>query len=131
VRWLGFLSRDELARLYASADLCVLPSHTETYGLVALEAMASGVAVIAADAGGLRESVRLGENGLLVPPHDPVAFATAIETLVKDPARRAAFGVAARTAAVKRDSAQEDTELLTYYAALIGQRFQGMAACAA
>ena len=131
VRWLGFLSRDELARLYASADLCVLPSHTETCGLVALEAMASGIPVIAADAGGLRESVRHGVNGLLVPPFDARGFAEAIASLVNDPSRRAAFGAAARTAALERDSAQEDTELLTHYAALIGQRTQRMAACAA
>ncbi|HXQ28898.1 MAG TPA: glycosyltransferase family 1 protein [Gemmatimonadales bacterium] len=131
VRWLGFLSREELARLYASADLCVLPSHTETCGLVALEAMASGIPVIAADAGGLRESVHHGVTGLLVPPSDARGFAEAIESLVNDPSRRAAFGAAARTAALERDSAQEDMELLTHYAALIGQRTQRMAACAA
>src|SRR5439155_21760323 len=54
-----FLDRDKLADVYASADICVLPSRTETCGLVALEAMASGLAVVAADAGGFRESIAL------------------------------------------------------------------------
>ena len=66
VRQLGFLPRTTLATLYASCDLCVLPSYTETCGLVALEAMASGLPVIAADAGGLRESVDHERTGLLV-----------------------------------------------------------------
>ena len=54
-----FLDRDKLADVYASADICVLPSRTATCGLVALEAMASGLAVGAADAGGFRESIAL------------------------------------------------------------------------
>ncbi len=131
VRWLGFLPREELARLYASAELCVLPSRTETCGLVALEAMASGIPVVAANAGGLRESVRHGENGWLVDPDNAPGFAEAIATLVNDPARRAALGVAARASALERDSAEEDTELLAHYAALFRQRTQGMTACAA
>jgi glycosyltransferase involved in cell wall biosynthesis len=118
VRQLGFLPRERLAALYASSDICVLPSTTETCGLVALEAMASGVAVIAADAGGLRENVRDRETGILVPPRDPAGFAEAIEALVADPRRRFALSAAARELAVQRDSAIEDTELLTRYAEL-------------
>ncbi|MGH7701301.1 MAG: glycosyltransferase family 4 protein [Gemmatimonadales bacterium] len=87
-RQLGFLDPAALATLYASADLCVLPSFTETCGLIALEAMASGLPVVAADAGGLRESVRHGHNGLLVPPRDAAAFAAATVELAIDPARR-------------------------------------------
>src|SRR5207245_8112424 len=60
VRMLGFLPRQHLATLHASADLGVFPSHTETCGLVALEAMSPGVGVIAADAGGFRESIHHG-----------------------------------------------------------------------
>jgi len=118
VRQLGFLPRERLAALYASSDLCVLPSTTETCGLVAMEAMASGVAVIAADAGGLRENVTDGETGILVPPRDAAAFAEAIEALVADPRRRFAMSAAAREHAVQRDSAVEDAELLARYADL-------------
>jgi len=68
VHFAGFLSGDELACAYASADVFVMPSTTETLGFVALEAMASGLPVVAADAGGLRDVVRHGENGLLYDP---------------------------------------------------------------
>jgi glycosyltransferase involved in cell wall biosynthesis len=68
VHFAGFLAGEELAAAYASAELFVMPSTTETLGFVALEAMASGVPVVAANAGGLRDVVRDGENGLLYDP---------------------------------------------------------------
>ncbi len=118
VRQLGFLPRDRLAQLYASSDLCVLPSPTETCGLVALEAMASGLPVIAADAGGLRESVVHEHTGLLVSPHDAGAgYAAAIEALACDRERRFRLAAAARERAVERDSAPEDAELMDRYGA--------------
>jgi len=129
VRALGFLPRHQLATLYASADLCVLPSHTETCGLVALEAMASGIPVIAADAGGLRESVN-EQNGILVAPNDAFGFAMAIENLVRDSARRFALAAAARERALERDSAREDAELIELYARLVTAS-EGAPACAA
>lgn len=119
VRQLGFLDRESLAAVYASADLCVLPSRTETCGLVALEAMASGLPVIAADAGGLAESVRHGENGLLVRPHDARGFRDAIVTLALDGERRRALAARARRTAEQRDSHGENRELLRQYAALV------------
>jgi glycosyltransferase involved in cell wall biosynthesis len=113
---LGFLARDVLALLYASADLCVLPSPTETCGLVALEAMASGLPVVAANAGGFRESVTDGHTGFLVAPGDARGFASAIATLVKDPALRRRMSEEARLAAVARDAREEDEQLLEEYA---------------
>jgi glycosyltransferase involved in cell wall biosynthesis len=130
VRELGFLPRGQLATLYASADLCVLPSATETCGLVALEAMASGLPVIAADAGGLRESIRHGESGLLIRPDNAPGFAAAIEELVTLPARRFALAAAARERALERDSSREDAELLERYAHL-AIKSAGATACAA
>jgi glycosyltransferase involved in cell wall biosynthesis len=118
VRQLGFLPREDLATLYASADVSVFPSHTETCGLVALEAMASGTAVIAADAGGFRESIRAGTTGLLAPPHDPTGYRDAIVALAHDPAARFALAAAARDYAVSRDVARENAELLDHYTAL-------------
>lgn len=129
-RQLGFLDRDSLAALYASADLCVLPSRTETCGLVALEAMASGLPVVAAHAGGLRESIRHGENGLLIPPHDARGFSQAIATLALQPPWRRALAVAARRTAESRDVALENRELLQQYAAISGSS-PGQAPCAA
>jgi glycosyltransferase involved in cell wall biosynthesis len=127
---LGFLSPDELGALYASSDLCVLPSRTETCGLVALEAMASGLPVVAADAGGFRESVEHGRNGLLAQPEDTRDFAQAIVTLAREPTRRAEMGREARRSALLRDSRIEDRELLACYAALVGGQ-SVEAACAA
>jgi len=131
VRQLGFLPREQLAPLYASADVCVFPSQTETCGLVALEAMASGVPVIAADAGGFRENVAHGVTGLLVPPEDVEGFTEALAELVADPARRFSFAAAGREAALRHDVAREDEGLLAWYAALAGQPDHGTAPWAA
>lgn len=122
VRQVGFLDRETLATVYASSDLCVLPSRTETCGLVALEAMASGLPVIAANAGGLAESVSHGENGLLVRPDDARGFGHAIVTLALDAERRTAMAAQARRTAEQRDSHGENRELLRQYAALVPPR---------
>jgi glycosyltransferase involved in cell wall biosynthesis len=122
VRRVGFLDRETLAGLYAAADLCVLPSATETCGLVAIEAMASGVPVIAADAGGLRESVQAGVTGLLASPSDPRAFAAHIVALAMERERRQALSAAARQFALTRDAAAEDRVLLDQYGAAAGGR---------
>jgi phosphatidylinositol alpha 1,6-mannosyltransferase len=117
---LGFLARDVLALLYACADLCVLTSPTETCGLVALEAMASGLPVVAADAGGFRESVADGRTGFRIPPGDARGFASAIARLVLDAALRRRMSEEARLAAVGRDVREEDEQLLAEYSAAIG-----------
>ncbi len=117
---LGFMPRGDLATLYASSDLCVLPSATETCGLVALEAMASGVPVIAAQAGGLAESIAPHRTGLLVPPDDARVFAAAIVELAIDEPARHGMATAARVAAMGRDVTDENEELLAHYAAVGG-----------
>jgi glycosyltransferase involved in cell wall biosynthesis len=131
IRLLGFLPRQHLARLYACADMCVFPSRTETCGLVALEAMSSGVPVIAADAGGFRDSVVPGETGLLVSPDDPLGYLEAMIALVRGPARRFALAAAARERALARDVAGEDADLLERYQALIANPESGVQPCAA
>jgi glycosyltransferase involved in cell wall biosynthesis len=125
IRRLGFLDRSHLADLYANADLCVLPSRTETYGLVALEAMASGLPVIAADAGGFRDSITPGSQGVLVPPGDARALASAVLGLVLDREEARRLGEAGRALALERDLAREDAELLEQYAALINHETTG------
>lgn len=135
VRQLGFIDRDRLATLYASADVCVLPSDTETCGLVALEAMASGLAVIAADAGGFRESITDNVTGLLAAPRDPAEFAAEIVALVRHPVWRRELGAAARDAAARRDVVPENLALLDQYAAAAAAPADltqaGVAPCAA
>ena len=119
IRRVGFLDRQQLADLYASADVCVLPSRTETCGLVALEAMASGVPVVAAGAGGFQDSIESGHNGVLVAPGDARGFAAAIARLALDPEERSRLARAARVTAVGRDLRRENEELLRQYASLI------------
>jgi D-inositol-3-phosphate glycosyltransferase len=91
VTFVGALPRPELARLMAGCALVLVPSHSETYGLVTLEAAACGVPVVAAAAPGLVDSVRDGATGVLVRERTDRAWAAAVEGLLRDPARQAAM----------------------------------------
>ena len=83
--FLGFLERETaLPALYASADAFAFASTTETLGLVVLEAMASGLSVVATPAGGVAEHLRDGENGIAYPANDAAACAAAMVRLVGD-----------------------------------------------
>ncbi len=95
VRLLGFV--EEPLALLAAADLCVLPSVAEPFGLSLVEAMALGVPIISTRAGGPLEIVQEGKSGLLTPPGDPVALAESILFVLGDKAGRAEMGKAART----------------------------------
>lgn len=92
----GRLGDEDLPMYYAAADVCVVPSHYEPFGLVAIEAMACGTPVIASDVGGLQYTVVSEETGLLAPPKDEAAFATAIDRILSDPDWRDQLGQAAR-----------------------------------
>jgi glycosyltransferase involved in cell wall biosynthesis len=98
VTFTGYKSGDELAALFASSDLFVFPSTTDTFGNVVLEAQASGLPVVVSSVGGPREAMIPGETGVVAPAVTGAAFADAIEGLVRDPARRNAMGRAARAA---------------------------------
>ena len=91
--WVDFRGpqpQDVLPDYYAAADLCLMPSRYESFGMVALEAMASGVPVIASRAGGLAVTVQDGATGRLVPEGDVAGLARAVAALLADePARRA------------------------------------------
>ncbi len=84
VTFLGARDQDVLPNYYAAAEMVVMPSHYESFGLVALEAMAMGTPVIASEVGGLAFLVKDGENGFLVPSRDPEALAERIYTLLMD-----------------------------------------------
>lgn len=111
----GFLERERLADLYADSDVFVFPSPTETCGLVALEAMASGLPVIAANQGGVLENLRPEVNGLIAPAGDAAAFAEATGALLQDPDRRAGMSAGARAWAVGRSWERELDELEKMY----------------
>lgn len=80
----GQVGHDRLPLYYGAADVCVIPSHYEPFGLVAIEAMACGTPVVASNVGGLRFTVLPEETGLLVPPHDIDGFAAAIDRVLSN-----------------------------------------------
>ena len=97
----GRLSGTALSTAYASADVFLFPSVTDTFGNVLLEAMASGLVVVAADAGNTRELVG-ADRGVLVQAAEPGAIASALDTLARDRTRHQAIRTAARAWAAER-----------------------------
>ena len=95
VRFEGAVPHDELPWYYSAADLLMVPSYYESFGLVALEAMACGTPVVAARVGGLPSIVRDGETGYLVPWHCPEPFAERLEVLLAHDDLRDHMGQAA------------------------------------
>ena len=100
VRFPGPRTGPELDRAYAAADLLVLASHAETYGMVVTEALARGLPVLAAEVGGVTEALGYGEDGtlpgLLVPPGDPAALGAALRHWLGDAELRGRLRRAAR-----------------------------------
>lgn len=98
VRFLGRIAQETLPRVYAACDVFVLPSvsRLEAFGIVALEAMATGKAVVVADIPGVREVIEDGKEGLLADPVNPQDLADKIRRLLADPALRADMGRRAR-----------------------------------
>jgi glycosyltransferase involved in cell wall biosynthesis len=101
VEFLGWQTGPALARLYQAAEIVVVPSMYEPFGLVALEAMACGRPVVASRTGGLAEVVADGSTGYLVPPGDYLSLAQRMAQLLLEPARAAAMGQAARQEAMR------------------------------
>jgi D-inositol-3-phosphate glycosyltransferase len=97
ITFLGAKDQDKLVHYYSAAEMVVMPSHYESFGMVALEAMACGTPIIASDVGGLSFSIEDGFNGYLVPGKDPQALAEKIRMLLKYPILREQFGEQART----------------------------------
>jgi glycosyltransferase involved in cell wall biosynthesis len=117
VRFLGY--RHDVERLYAAFDLYVLASHREGFPRSAMEAAASGLALVVTDIRGGRHVVEHGVTGLLVPPRNPAALATAVEALAVDPVRRAAMGNAGAAKANQEfDQCAVVASTLETYAAL-------------
>lgn len=100
VRFSGPQADTDLARSYAAADVLVLPSRAESYGMVVAEALARGLPVVAAEVGGVPEALGYGADGtrpgLLVPPGDPAALGDALRSWLEDATLRRRLRVAAR-----------------------------------
>jgi D-inositol-3-phosphate glycosyltransferase len=96
MRFEGAVAHDALPLYYSAADVCVVPSYYESFGLVAVEAMACGIPVVASRVGGLVSTVSDGETGYLIPWRCPEPFAEKLEVLLANPELRANFGRSAR-----------------------------------
>jgi glycosyltransferase involved in cell wall biosynthesis len=92
----GCILGEPLEKLYASCDLFVFPSSTDTFGNVVMEAQASQLPVIVTDSGGPHENMLPGKTGIVVPAHDGPALAASIQSLMKSPGKLARMGQAAR-----------------------------------
>jgi glycosyltransferase involved in cell wall biosynthesis len=101
--FVGYLKGRQLAAAYASADIFVFPSTTDTFGNVIIEAQASGLPVIVSDLGGPKELVENGVSGLVTKAHDPEEVARAIALLVRDGKLRRRMGQKARESVLDRN----------------------------
>ncbi len=93
VRFVAPQPHERLQTFYRAADACIVPSRSESFGLVALEAAACGTPVVAAAVGGLKSLVDHRRTGFLVGSREPVAFARAVDALLRDPDRAMQMGV--------------------------------------
>lgn len=119
VRFLGPRPHESLPSLYAASDVVLVCSHTESFGLAALEAHACGVPVVGTAVGGLSHIVADGVTGYLVDRRDPSIFAGHIKTLLADDDLRRAFGAAASTRSNAFDWTRSATEFLELYQCLV------------
>jgi glycogen synthase len=120
--FLGWIGDDVLHSLYPIADVCVVPSIYEPFGLVALEAMASGCPCIVADTGGLREVVPHGEAGLRFRAHDPRALGRMVERLLTDRELRDRLVAEGSEHILRFDWADVARSTAAIYAELVGDR---------
>ena len=121
----GYMSGDQLAQAYASADVFAFPSDTETLGFVAMESMASGVPVVGANAGGIPDVIQHGENGLLFEPGNLDDLTEKLQLLLQNDELRLHLAKAARSSMEGLSWRSATEKLVEYYrmAAVIQQRY--------
>ncbi len=119
VLFLGKRDQDFLPYYYSAAEVLVMPSHYEFFGMVALEAMACGTPVVASQVGGLAFLVQDGSTGYVVPDNDPQALADRLIQLIRDPRLRLKMG--AQAAAYAQEYAWEKiaSRILALYGELL------------
>jgi D-inositol-3-phosphate glycosyltransferase len=119
-RLVGSQPQNLLPVHYAAADVVAVPSRYESFGLVAVEALACGTPVVASRAGGLRFTIDEGVAGLLVKPQSPAALAAGLTTILADDALRAAMSAAARPSVSRYDWSNIARQMLHVYRRLAG-----------
>ena len=127
VSFTGSVDQALLPVYYSAADAFVLPSHSESFGLAALESMACGTPVVVSRVGGLKTFINSGETGYLVPWRCPESFAQRLDVLLANPELRDAMGEAARKAALRMGWAGVAESLLGHYDAALMDSWQDMA----
>ena len=115
VTFTGSVPQNTLPTYYSAADVFVLPSHSESFGLAPLEAMACGTPVVVSRVGGMKTFVNSGENGYLVPWRCPESFAQRLDVLLANPELRDAMGQAARDKALSMGWDSVADRMLDYY----------------
>lgn len=122
VTFTGAQPQEVLPYFYSAADVVVMPSHYESFGLVALEAMACGTPVIASNVGGLTYTIRDGETGYLVPPKTPDVLADKLELLLEKDVLRERMGRNDVVRAQRFEWPAITDEILTLYGAVTAAR---------
>jgi D-inositol-3-phosphate glycosyltransferase len=124
VEFLGSVPQERLAAYYAAADACLMPSYSESFGLVGLEAQACGTAVIASNVAGLASVVRDGVTGFLVDGHDPAAYAERMRRVLEEPGLSEELGRRGSRLAAAFSWEQTADRLLGRFAGLVYEGVQ-------
>ena len=127
VTFTGAVEQDRLPIFYSAADVFVLPSYYESFGLVALEAMACGTPVVVSRVGGLKTFIKNGETGYLIPWHCPEPFAQRLDMLLENPSLRDKMGKAARADALKMSWGGVADHMSEFYTSLVDQSLESVA----
>ena len=127
VTFAGAVSHTALPDYYNAADVFVLPSYHESFGLVALEAMACGTPLVASRVSGLTSFVKEGVTGYLIPWHCPEPFAQRIEMLLSNASLRRAMGEASRARALEMTWARAANRMLDAYSSVMAQAYENVA----
>jgi D-inositol-3-phosphate glycosyltransferase len=122
VTFLGSQRQDRLPYFYSAAEVCILPSRYESFGMVALEAMACGTPVIASKVGGLSSFIQNDVSGLLIPEGDEVSLAEKIHLLLSQSSFKETLGFNARERALELSWPVIGQRVLTLYQSLQKQR---------
>jgi len=122
ITFLGKRDQDTLPYYYSAAEAVVVPSHYESFGLVALEAMACGTPVVASETGGLAFLVRDGETGFHVPTADPGALAEKLRLIIQDDELRAQLGKQAAEYAQAYSWSMMVEQVIDLYRSMLGKK---------